>query len=196
MDICLHGKIEHRIWIKSPVTEGSTLFVMIHERWSWCSWKLQALLFSLCRAEQEGTRLTAVDMQPFLDFVKRGNLQTEFFSIRTNQCECRTCWLFTAFREPAKLVMSSLSPAISDWWLWFVDLVTSIHENWFCARCVNSTKSGGEGAIVMQMGAYLLVSMYVPCFPTFDSLKSVIMFSNIFLILISFLPNSHRYLNV
>ena len=110
MDICLHGKIEHRIWIKSPVTEGSTLFVMIHERWSWCSWKLQALLFSLCRAEQEGTRLPAVDMQPFLDFVKRDNLQTEFFSIRTNQCECRTCWLFTAFREPAKLVMSSLSP--------------------------------------------------------------------------------------
>ncbi|KAG2615592.1 uncharacterized protein LOC120663882 [Panicum virgatum] len=76
-------------------------------------------------AEQEGTRLTAVDMQPFLDFVKRGNLQTEFFSIRTNQY-----------------------------------LVTSIHENWFCARCVNGTKSGGEGAIVMQMGAYLLVSMY------------------------------------
>lgn len=46
--------------------------------------------------------------------------------------------------------------------LWFLDLVTSIHENWFCARCVNSTKSGGEGVIVMQIGAYLLVSMYVP----------------------------------
>jgi hypothetical protein len=46
------------------------------------------LCFSMCRAEQEGTQLTTIDMQPFLDFVKRGNLQTEFFSIRPNQCEC------------------------------------------------------------------------------------------------------------
>ncbi|OEL26326.1 hypothetical protein BAE44_0012656 [Dichanthelium oligosanthes] len=42
-------------------------------------------------AEQEGTQLTAVDMRPLLDFVKRGNLQTEFFSIKPNQCECLTC---------------------------------------------------------------------------------------------------------
>ncbi|XP_062180827.1 uncharacterized protein LOC133885178 [Phragmites australis] len=76
-------------------------------------------------AEQEGTQVTAVDMQPFLDFVIRGNLQTEFFSIGPNQY-----------------------------------LVTSIHEHWFCARCVNTTKPGGEGVIVMQIGAYLLVSMY------------------------------------
>ncbi|XP_044360313.1 uncharacterized protein [Triticum aestivum] len=39
-------------------------------------------------------------------------------------------------------------------------LVTSIHEHWFCARCVNTTQPGGEGVIVMQIGAYLLVSMY------------------------------------
>nr|CAB3463455.1 unnamed protein product [Digitaria exilis] len=57
--------------IEFPVTEG-ILFWMTP--------------FSLRRAEQEGARLTAVDMQPFLDFVKRGNLQTEFFSIRPNQC--------------------------------------------------------------------------------------------------------------
>ncbi|XP_066364287.1 uncharacterized protein [Miscanthus floridulus] len=76
-------------------------------------------------AEQERTQLSALDMHPFLDFVKRGNLQTEFFSVGPNQY-----------------------------------LVTSIHENWFCARCVNSTKLGGEGVIVMQIGAYLLVSMY------------------------------------
>ncbi|XP_044360311.1 uncharacterized protein [Triticum aestivum] len=42
----------------------------------------------------------------------------------------------------------------------FLDLVTSIHEHWFCARCVNTTQPGGEGVIVMQIGAYLLVSMY------------------------------------
>ncbi|KAF8666967.1 hypothetical protein HU200_053134 [Digitaria exilis] len=77
-------------------------------------------------AEQEGARLTAVDMQPFLDFVNRGNLQTEFFSIKPNQY-----------------------------------LVTSIHETWFCARCVNSMKSGGEGVIVMHIGAYILVCMMV-----------------------------------
>jgi hypothetical protein len=46
----------------------------------------------------------------------------------------------------------------------FVDLATSIHEHWFSARCVNTTKQGGEGVLVMQIGAYLLVSMYVsPC---------------------------------
>ncbi|KAM3313873.1 hypothetical protein ACQJBY_033024 [Aegilops geniculata] len=39
-------------------------------------------------------------------------------------------------------------------------LVTSIHEHWFCACCVNTTQPGGEGVIVMQIGAYLLVSMY------------------------------------
>ncbi|AQK93317.1 Profilin family protein, partial [Zea mays] len=31
--------------------------------------------------EQERRQLSAFDMQPFLDFVKRGNLQTEFFSV-------------------------------------------------------------------------------------------------------------------
>lgn len=43
--------------------------------------------FYLSRAEQEGTELKAVDLQPFLDFVKRNNLQMEFFSIGPNQCE-------------------------------------------------------------------------------------------------------------
>uniref|UniRef100_A0A453IAA9 Profilin n=5 Tax=Triticeae TaxID=147389 RepID=A0A453IAA9_AEGTS len=76
-------------------------------------------------AEEEGTKFTAVDLQPFINFFRRNNLQTEFFSIGPNQY-----------------------------------LVTSIHEHWFCARCVNTTQPGGEGVIVMQIGAYLLVSMY------------------------------------
>ncbi|KAF7054220.1 hypothetical protein CFC21_061939 [Triticum aestivum] len=75
-------------------------------------------------AEEEGTKFTAVDLQPFINFFRRNNLQTEFFSIGPNQY-----------------------------------LVTSIHEHWFCARCVNTTQPGGEGVIVMQIGAYLLVSM-------------------------------------
>ncbi|XP_040257720.1 uncharacterized protein [Aegilops tauschii subsp. strangulata] len=77
------------------------------------------------RAEQEGAKFTAVDLQPSMDFFRRNNLQTEFFSIGSNQY-----------------------------------VVTSIHEHWFSARCVNTTQPGGEGVIIMQIGAYLLVSMY------------------------------------
>uniref|UniRef100_A0A7N2N3T4 Profilin n=2 Tax=Quercus lobata TaxID=97700 RepID=A0A7N2N3T4_QUELO len=39
-------------------------------------------------------------------------------------------------------------------------LVTSIHENWFCARCMNTSKPAGEGAIIMQTAAFLLVALY------------------------------------
>ncbi|PKU65706.1 uncharacterized protein LOC110095640 isoform X2 [Dendrobium catenatum] len=39
-------------------------------------------------------------------------------------------------------------------------LVTSIHEHWFCARCINTSRPAGEGVIVMQIAAYLLVAMY------------------------------------
>ncbi|KAK6274390.1 hypothetical protein POUND7_004099 [Theobroma cacao] len=40
------------------------------------------------------------------------------------------------------------------------DMVTSIQENWFCARCLNTSKSTGEGAIVMQTSTFLLVALY------------------------------------
>ncbi|XP_031247928.1 uncharacterized protein LOC116105663 isoform X1 [Pistacia vera] len=39
-------------------------------------------------------------------------------------------------------------------------LVTSIHENWFCARCMNALNPAGEGAIVIQTKAFLLVALY------------------------------------
>ncbi|KAL2517350.1 Profilin family protein [Abeliophyllum distichum] len=39
-------------------------------------------------------------------------------------------------------------------------LVTSIHESWFGARCMNISKPAGEGAIVMQTAAFLLVGLY------------------------------------
>ncbi|XP_073021459.1 uncharacterized protein [Primulina eburnea] len=39
-------------------------------------------------------------------------------------------------------------------------LVTSIHENWFCARCLNSSNQAGEGAILMQTSAFLVVGLY------------------------------------
>ncbi|URE43571.1 hypothetical protein MUK42_25713 [Musa troglodytarum] len=77
------------------------------------------------RAEQEGTDLKAVELNPFIDFVKRNNLQKEFFFIGPEQY-----------------------------------LVTSIYEHWFCARCVNTQKPGGEGAIVMQIASHLLIGMY------------------------------------
>ncbi|XVF52177.1 hypothetical protein PTKIN_Ptkin04bG0243900 [Pterospermum kingtungense] len=39
-------------------------------------------------------------------------------------------------------------------------MVTSIHENWFSARCLNSSKPTGEGAIVLQTSTFLLVALY------------------------------------
>ncbi|XP_038695376.1 uncharacterized protein LOC119992650 [Tripterygium wilfordii] len=39
-------------------------------------------------------------------------------------------------------------------------LVTSIHETWFCGRCINTSKPAGEGAIVLQTEAFLLVALY------------------------------------
>ncbi|KAJ4818254.1 Profilin family protein [Rhynchospora pubera] len=76
-------------------------------------------------AEQEGTIFKAIDMQPFLDYIKRNNLQMEIFSIGRSQY-----------------------------------MVTSIHEHWFCGHCINTSNPGGEGVIIMQIGAYLLVALY------------------------------------
>ncbi|KAI3957540.1 hypothetical protein MKX01_001899 [Papaver californicum] len=39
-------------------------------------------------------------------------------------------------------------------------IVTSIHESWFCARSLNTSRPAGEGAIVMQTASFLLVGMY------------------------------------
>ncbi|KAI4372172.1 hypothetical protein MLD38_010441 [Melastoma candidum] len=39
-------------------------------------------------------------------------------------------------------------------------LVTTINENWFSARCINPSNRDGEGVIVMQTAAFLLVSLY------------------------------------
>uniref|UniRef100_A0A803R8S1 Profilin n=1 Tax=Cannabis sativa TaxID=3483 RepID=A0A803R8S1_CANSA len=39
-------------------------------------------------------------------------------------------------------------------------VVTSIHERWFCGRCLNTSKPAGEGAIVMQTAAFILVGLY------------------------------------
>nr|GMD99247.1 ATP-dependent zinc metalloprotease [Ipomoea batatas] len=39
-------------------------------------------------------------------------------------------------------------------------LVTSIHETWFSARCLNTSKPAGEGVIIMQTSAFLLVGLY------------------------------------
>nr|ACJ86127.1 unknown [Medicago truncatula]AFK45715.1 unknown [Medicago truncatula] len=41
-----------------------------------------------------------------------------------------------------------------------VNFDPTIHENWFSARCINTSKPAGEGAIVMQTAAYILVALY------------------------------------
>lgn len=45
------------------------------------------MLIAATRAGQEGIKLKAIDLLPFLDFVKRKNWQMEFFSLGQNQCE-------------------------------------------------------------------------------------------------------------
>ncbi|KAF7829121.1 Profilin domain-containing protein [Senna tora] len=78
-------------------------------------------------AEQEGIRANPIELNYFVDYIKRNKLQTESFIIGPNQY-----------------------------------LVTSIHENWFSARCMNTSKPAGEGAIVMQTAAYILVALHTP----------------------------------
>ncbi|XP_022736901.1 uncharacterized protein LOC111289827 [Durio zibethinus] len=76
-------------------------------------------------AEQEGIKISPIELSEFISFIKRNKLQKESFVIGHNQY-----------------------------------MVTSIHENWFCARCLNTSKPVGEGAIVMQTSAFLLVALY------------------------------------
>ncbi|CAA0838833.1 Profilin family protein [Striga hermonthica] len=61
---------------------------------------------------------------------------------------------FVSFVKRNKLQMGSFFIGRNQY------LVTSIHESWFCARCLNTTKQAGEGAIVMQTSAFLLVGIY------------------------------------
>ncbi|KAJ9707658.1 hypothetical protein PVL29_002618 [Vitis rotundifolia] len=76
-------------------------------------------------AEQEGIRAKPIEVNQFVDFIKRNNLQSESFFIGQNQY-----------------------------------LVTSIHDGWFCARCMNTSHPAGEGAIVMQTTSFILVALY------------------------------------
>ncbi|KAL8216458.1 hypothetical protein R6Q57_023295 [Mikania cordata] len=39
-------------------------------------------------------------------------------------------------------------------------VVTSVHESWFCGRCINSSKSTGEGAIVYRTPSFLFLALY------------------------------------
>ncbi|KAL9679601.1 hypothetical protein QQ045_017467 [Rhodiola kirilowii] len=76
-------------------------------------------------AEQEGHKVTPLDLSQFVEFVKHKQFQSDTFYIAGNEY-----------------------------------LVTSIHESWFSARSMNSTNPAGEGAIVMQTAAFLLIGVY------------------------------------
>ncbi|XP_059070977.1 uncharacterized protein LOC131862439 [Cryptomeria japonica] len=39
-------------------------------------------------------------------------------------------------------------------------MVTSVHDHWYCARCINTTNPAGEGAIIVQTAAFILVTIY------------------------------------
>ncbi|CAK9324443.1 unnamed protein product [Citrullus colocynthis] len=76
-------------------------------------------------AEQEGILLNPIELNQFVDFIKRDKPQNESFSIGSNQY-----------------------------------IMTSVHENWFCARCMNTIKHAGEGVVIVQTTAFILVAMY------------------------------------
>ncbi|KAI3436898.1 uncharacterized protein J3R85_005935 [Psidium guajava] len=62
--------------------------------------------------------------------------------------------LFLDFLKCGKLQTETFSIGPNQY------LVTSTHENWFCARCMNASNSAGEGGIVMQTAAFILVALY------------------------------------
>ncbi|PWA68430.1 Profilin [Artemisia annua] len=39
-------------------------------------------------------------------------------------------------------------------------IVTSIHESWFCGRCMDTSNPAGEGAIVFKTPSFLFVALY------------------------------------
>ncbi|KAL0534126.1 hypothetical protein IC582_028407 [Cucumis melo] len=39
--------------------------------------------------------------------------------------------------------------------------MTSVHENWFCARCMNTIKHAGKGVIIVQTTAFILIAISI-----------------------------------
>ncbi|EXC31042.1 hypothetical protein L484_021344 [Morus notabilis] len=39
-------------------------------------------------------------------------------------------------------------------------VVTSIHENWLSARCINTSKPAGEGAVIILTCSFILLALY------------------------------------
>ncbi|RZC49004.1 hypothetical protein C5167_017431 [Papaver somniferum] len=99
-------------------------------------------------AAQQGILAKPVELCSFLEFIKLNNLPGESFFIGSNDLTC--ChWCLNAVVEDES---SSQDPN--------QDIVTSIHETWFCARSLNTSRPAGEGAIVMQTASFLLIGMY------------------------------------
>ncbi|RZC89436.1 hypothetical protein C5167_036270 [Papaver somniferum] len=88
-------------------------------------------------AAQQGILAKPVELCSFLEFIKLNNLPGESLFIGSNEYQ-------------GSLILSFLD----------ADIVTSIHETWFCARSLNTSRPAGEGAIVMQTASFLLIGMY------------------------------------
>lgn len=86
--------------------------------------------------------------------MRRGSLPTETFVLGSNQCKSLFFFFFC-------LESVVLCVVLIIWLENFVDIITSVHENWFAARCLNTTQPAGEGAIVMQTAVYVLVALWV-----------------------------------
>jgi len=68
---------------------------LLEREFNFENWSHLQLIVGAGRAEQEGIQLKAIELKPFLDFVKRNSLQKEFFCIGPNQCEYSQ-WLLRA----------------------------------------------------------------------------------------------------
>ncbi|GAB4838800.1 hypothetical protein Ancab_028342 [Ancistrocladus abbreviatus] len=91
-------------------------------------------------AEQEGIKANPIEINQFVNFIKRNKLQSETFVIGPNE--------FSILEVLDSIRNTDL------------DLAISIHENWFHGRCMNTSSPSGEGVIVMQTAAFLLAALY------------------------------------
>lgn len=84
-----------------------------------------------------------------MNFIKRGNYQSESFFIESNQCKLLFVKGYRFLLREEKILQLVL----------VADVVTSIHESWFCGRCMNTSKPAGEGAIVYKTPSFLFVAL-------------------------------------
>ncbi|KAK6934785.1 Profilin [Dillenia turbinata] len=107
-------------------------------------------LLSTMKIEQEGMKANPMEMNQIVDFVKRNNLQIEQEGMKANPMEINQ---IVDFVKRNNLQFDTFIIGANQY------MVTSIHNNWFSTRCINTKNPAGEGAIVKQTAAFLLIAL-------------------------------------